>query len=414
MGRRDEIIVGLDIGTTKVSAVVGFVRPEEGRVDVVGVGTAENKGMRKGVVVHLAEVVRAIRRAVEEAELMAGCKIGAVHTGIAGSHVQGFAGHGIVAVADRLVRPLDVARVLDASQAVAMPLDREVIRVIPREYVVDDQAGVRDPVGQHGCRLEAHVHIVTAAATSATDVVTACTQAGLTVLDVALQPLASAASVLTKDERDMGVAVVDLGGGTTDLSVFVDGAIHHTESLGVGGNHLTADIARLLRTPKRAAERLKRKHGCALSTLVTTDEEIEVPSVGGRPPRTLSRQVLAEIIEARMEEILLLVRQKLTDVGVAECLHSGLVLTGGCTQLRGLVELASDIFDLDVRRGTPAGVGSLASMVGSPEYAASVGLVLEAARERLDDDVVPLPSTGEPGLVERLRDRLAGIFDEVF
>ena len=414
MGRRDEIVVGLDIGTTKVCAVVGEVHPDEGKVDVVGVGTAESRGMRKGAVVHLEETVQAVRRAVEEAELVAGCKIGAVHTGIAGGHVQGCSGHGIVAVSDRTVRPLDVARVLEAAQAVAMPLDREVIHVIPREYIVDDQGGVRDPVGQHGCRLEARVHIVTAAATSATDIVNACTQAGLTVLDVSLQPLASAEAVLTRDERDMGVAVVDLGGGTTDVAIFFEGAVQHTESVSVGGNHLTMDIARLLRTPKRAAERLKRKYGCALSSLVAPAEEIEVPSVGGRAPRTLSRQVLSEIIEARMEEILLLVRQKLVESGLMERLHSGLVLTGGCTLLRGLEELAADIFEADVRQGVPEGVGSLAGVVGSPEYATGVGLVLAAARERLGDEAGPLPGGVEPGLVDRLRERLAGLLGEVF
>lgn len=413
MGRKDEIVVGLDIGTTKVCVVVGEPAPSGGGVDIVGVGTAQSKGMRKGTVVHLEETVRAVRAAVEEAELMAGCKIASVHTGIAGGHIRGLSGHGIVAVAGREVRPSDVQRVLEAARSVAMPMDREVIHVLPREFIVDDQHGVRDPVGMSGCRLEVKVHIVTAAATSAADIINACTQAGLTVDEIALQPLASAEAVLTRDERDMGVALVDIGGGTTDIALFAGGGVLRTVVLPVGGQHLTADIAQALRTPRDAAERLKQKYGCALAALVTLDEDIEVPAVGGRSPGKVPRKVLSEIIEARTVEILALVRRELDSDDTAGHLHSGVVLTGGCTMLRGLVELAQDVLECDVRRGVPEVVGGLSTVVRAPKFATGVGLVLQAASKRLGREAVLAPG-GEAHFFDRVRRRVSGWWAEAF
>lgn len=418
MGRKDNIIVGLDIGTTKVCAIVGEVNDD--RLDIVGVGTAPSKGLRKGAVVHIDGTVESIRRAIEEAELMAGCEISEVYTGIAGGHIKGFNSHGIVAVKDREVRAEDVQRVIDAARAVAIPMDREVIHVIPQEFIVDDQEGVRDPLGMTGVRLEARVHIVTAAVTSAQNIVRSCHQAGVQVADIGLQQLASADAVLSNDEKELGVALVDIGGGTTDICIFQEGSIVHTAVLGLGGHHLTADIAQGLRTPRDEAERLKHKFGCALTSLVAADEAMEVPSVGGRAPRSLSRQVLAEIIEARMEEILLLVKRELDVAGVFEGLHSGIVLTGGAAMLRGIAELAEDIFDLEVRRGSPEGIGGLSNVVKSPKFATAVGLTLYGARNLISEGPSPRSprsgprGPGEGGIYKRLRHRVVSWFGEVF
>ena len=416
MGRRDDIVVGLDVGTTKVCAIVGELT--DTGVDVVGIGTAPSKGLRKGTVVNLEATIETIRRAIEEAELMAGCEISEVLTGIAGGHIKGFNSHGIVAVKERDVKAGDVSRVLEAAQAVAIPMDRKVVAAIPQEFVVDDQAGVRDPLGMAGVRLEARVHIVTAAVTSARNIVNACKSAGLHVADLALQQLASAEAVLTDDERELGVALVDIGGGTTDIAVFMGNSVVHTAVLALGGNHLTSDIAQGLRTPKDEAERLKQKYGCALTSLVAPHEEMSVPSVGGRDARTLSRQILSEIIEARMEEILLLVRRELERAGVLEELHSGVVLTGGATLLSGLTDLAEDIFELEVRRGTPDGVGGLTDVVRSPKYATGVGLVLQAAgRARPGSDahyVASASSSTDHGIYRRIDSRMKDWIRELF
>lgn len=374
MARKEEMIVGLDIGTTKICAIVGEVTNDG--IDVVGIGSHPSKGLRKGVVINIESTVSSIKKAIEEAELMAGCDITSVYAGIAGGHIKGINSHGIVAIKEKEVNPADVERVIDAAQAVSIPLDREVIHVIPQQFIVDDQDGVRDPVGMSGVRLEAKVHIVTGAVTSAQNIIKCCNRAGLNVNDIILQQMASAEAVLSGDERELGVVLVDIGGGTTDIAVFSGGSIIHTAVLTLGGNHLTNDIAVGLRTPAHEAERIKQKYGCCLAGLVHKDETIEVPSVGGRSPRVLSRQILAEIAEPRMEEVFQLVQQEVVRAGCEDMAAAGIVLTGGTSLLEGAVELAEQVFNLPVRRGVPQGIGGLVDVVRSPMYSTGVGLVL--------------------------------------
>jgi cell division protein FtsA len=374
MGRKEDLIVGLDIGTTKICAVVA--EPTEGGVDVIGIGTHPSRGLRKGVVVDIDATVDSIKHAVEEAELMADCEITSVYAGIAGGHIEGFNSHGIVAVKDREVSDYDVRRVIDAAKAVAIPMDREVIHVIPQEYIIDDQDGIREPLGMSGVRLEAKIHIVTAAVTSAQNIVKCANKAGLNVVDIVLEPLASAEAVLADDERDLGVCLIDIGGGTTDIAVFADGAIKHTCVLGLGGYHVTNDIAVGLRTPFEEAERIKKRFGAASARLLGSDDVITVPSVGGRRPREVSRKILCEIIEPRIDEILSLSRQEIVKAGLEDKIPSGLVLTGGCAALAGIGDLAEEIFEAPVRIGQPWRVGGLADVVKSPMYATGVGLVL--------------------------------------
>jgi cell division protein FtsA len=378
--KRDELVVGLDIGTTKIAAIVGEITDEG--IDVIGIGTAPSRGIRKGVVVNIDATVQSIERAVEEAEHMAGCEITSVHAGIAGGHIKGLNSHGTVAVKDKEVRDGDLARVIESAKAVAIPMDREIIHVLPQEYIVDEQDGIREPLGMAGVRLEAKVHIVTAAVTSAQNIVKCCNRCGLQVADIVLEPLASAESVLHEDEKELGVALVDIGGGTTDIAIFSEGAIVHTGVLPLGGNHLTNDIAVGLRTPLDAAEKIKQKYGCALSSLINPDEMIEVPSVGGRQPRILSRQVLVDIVMPRVEEIFEHVRKEIARSGYEDLLASGAVLTGGSTILEGTAELAEEVLGLPARRGIPRGVGGLMDVVKSPTYATGVGLVLYGAREQ--------------------------------
>jgi len=373
MARREDLVVGLDIGTTKIGCIVGEVMNEG--IDIVGIGTHPSKGLRKGVVVNIESTVNSIRRAVEEAELMAGCEITSVFAGIAGGHIKGINSHGIVAIKEKEVTAADVARVVDAAQAVSIPLDREVIHVIPQQFVVDDQDGVRDPVGMNGIRLEAKVHIVTGAVTSAQNIIKCCNRAGLNVNDIILQQLASSEAALSVDEKELGVMLVDIGGGTTDIAIFSGGSLLYTSVLTLGGNHLTNDIAVGLRTPAHEAEKIKLKYGCATAGLVHKDETIEVPSVGGRNPRVLSRQILAEIIEPRMEEVFTLVQQELQRSGCEDMIAAGIVLTGGTSIMEGNAELAEQIFNLPVRRGVPMGIGGLVDVVRSPMYATGVGLV---------------------------------------
>ena len=374
MTRKDDLIVGLDIGTTKICAIVAE-RAENG-ADVVGIGTHPSKGLRKGVVVDIDATVDSIKQAVEEAELMADCEISSVYAGIAGGHIEGFNSHGIVAVKDREVGSNDVRRVIDAAKAVAIPMDREVIHVIPQEFIIDDQDGIREPLGMSGVRLEAKIHIVTAAVTSAQNIVKCANKAGLNVVDIVLEPLASAEAVLAGDERDLGVCLIDIGGGTTDLAVFADGSIKHTSVLGLGGYHITNDIAVGLRTPFEEAERIKKRFGVASARYLGSDDVITVPSVGGRRPREVSRKILCEIIEPRVDEILSLARQELAKAGQEDRIPSGVALTGGCSALDGLAELAEEIFEAPVRRGLPIRVGGLQDVVRSPMYATGVGLVL--------------------------------------
>jgi len=375
MANSNELIVGLDIGTTKICAIVGEVTPE-GNIDIVGIGTHPSKGMRKGVVINIESTVASIKNAVQEAELMAGCEITHVYAGIAGGHIKGFNSHGIVAVKEREVSQTDINRVIDAARAIAIPLDREVIHILPQEYIIDEQDGIREPLGMSGVRLEAKVHIVTGAVTSAQNIVKCAQRCGLTVADIVLEQLASSEAVLSQDEKDLGVALIDIGGGTTDIAIWSGGSIVHTSVLAVGGDHITSDIAVGLRTPMDDAERIKQKYGCALSSMVEQDETIEVPSVGGRKPRTLSRKILTEIIEPRIEEMFSLVQQEIQRTGFEDLLASGVVITGGATMLAGVAEVAEDILGLPVRVGMPTQVGGLVDVVKSPVYATGVGLVL--------------------------------------
>jgi cell division protein FtsA len=376
---RSELIVGLDIGTTKICAVVGELTPEG--VDVVGIGTSPSTGLRKGVVVNIEQTVQSIKRALEEAELMAGCDIRSVYAGIAGSHIKGFNSHGVIAVKGGEVGVKDVERVIDAAKAVAIPLDREVIHILPQEYIVDDQRGIHDPLGMAGVRLEVKVHIVTGAVTSAQNIVRSCHRSGLDVADIVLESLASSKAVLTPEEREIGVALVDLGGGTTDIAIFGSDSIKHTSVIALGGTNLTNDIAFGLRTPMAAAEKIKIKYGCCLAETVPADDFIEVPSVGDREPRRLSRQVLAEICEPRVEEILALVDQDLVRSGFKNRIAAGVVLTGGTSLIQGMQELAEQVFNLPTRLGYPRGVGGLKDVVASPMYATAVGLLLYGAEK---------------------------------
>lgn len=376
---KNELIVGLDIGTTKICAVIGEPTPDG--VDIVGIGTSPSTGLRKGVVVNIEQTVQSIKKAVEEAELMAGYPIRSCYAGIAGSHIKGFNSHGVIAVKGGEVTPRDVERVIDAAKAVAIPPDREVVHTLPQEYIVDDQQQIADPLGMSGVRLEVKVHIVTGAVTSAQNIVRSCHRSGLDVADIVLESVASSKAVLTEEEREIGVALVDLGGGTSDLAVFSGNAIKHTGVLALGGSNLTNDIAFGLRTPMSAAEKIKIKYGSALTELVKADESIEVPSVGGRGARKLSRQVLAEICEPRVEEILTLIDQELIRSGFKNQIAAGVVLTGGTSQILGIQEMGEQIFGLPTRIGYPTGVGGLKDVVDSPKHATAVGLLLYGAEK---------------------------------
>jgi cell division protein FtsA len=378
MAKQSNLVVGLDIGTTKICVIVGEVT--EGGIDIVGIGSHPSKGLRKGVVVNIDSTVNSIQKALEEAELMAGCQISRVFAGIAGGHIKGFNSHGVIAIKDGEVTEQDVRRVIDAAKAVSIPMDREVIHVIPQEFIVDDQDGIMDPLGMSGVRLEAKVHIVTGAVTSAQNIIRSAHRAGLDVVDIALQQLASSEATLAPDEKELGVALVDIGGGTTDIAVFHSGSLKHTAVLAVGGNHITSDIAVGLRTPMVEAERIKRRYGCALTSRIQKDETIEVPSVGGRKPRVLSRQILGEIIEPRVQEIFELVHGELMEEGYDSLITSGVVLTGGAVIMDGMTELAEQVFDVPVRRGIPRGIGGLVDVVSSPMYATGVGLVIYGSR----------------------------------
>ncbi len=406
MAKREEIIVGLDIGTTKVACLVGEIT-EDG-IDIIGVGTQPCSGLKKGVVVNIDSTVAAVAKAVEEAEHMAGVEITQVYAGIAGSHIKAFHSEGVVAIRDREVRPGDIERVIEAAKAVSIPQDREILHVVPREFSIDQQDGIKEPLGMAGVRLEAKVHIVTAASASAQNIIKCCTRCGLEVQDLVLEPYATAESVLHSDEKELGVALLDIGGGTSDLVVFSEGALVHTIVLPIGGHQLTNDIAVGLRTPMSEAERLKHRHGCALSSLIAEDETIEVPSVGGRPPRVMPRTVLSDILQPRVDEIFSLVRDELERCGLSDMLASGMVVTGGSTILQGLPELAEEILGMPVRRGVPQGVGGLSDVVKTPIYATAVGLVLYGARKQ---DGLQLSQNSERrGVWRRMRSWFAEVF----
>jgi len=413
MAKKPELLVGLDIGTSKVAAVVGELT--EGEATVIGIGCVPSEeGLRKGVVVNIDATVQAIERAVKEAEVTAGCEIHSVFAGVGGGHIRGFNSHGVVGVKNREVDQADVDRVLDAARAVALPSDREILHVLPQDFVLDGQDGIRRPVGMSGVRLEARVHIVTTAMTSAQNVVKCCERTGLHVIDLVLEPLAAAEAVLTPEEKEIGVALVDLGGGTTDVLVFHQGVLKHTAVLTLGGNHVTSDISAGLQTPLREAELLKQRHGCALARLVGRDQSVEVPSVGGRTPRVLSRHMIGQIIEARVEEILTLARHQIIKCGFDEALGAGVVLTGGTALLEGMGALAEQVFQSPVRIGAPL-VGASASNghgepTSSPLFAAAVGLVNYGARPR---DHMP-PRTEGNGMMGKMRQRLKGWMETFF
>ncbi len=372
-----ELIVGLDIGTSKVVAIVGEVQ-DDGELEVIGFGSHPSRGLKRGVVVNIEATVNSIQRAVEEAELMAGCEIHSVYTGIAGSHIRSLNSHGIVAIRDREVGRSDVERVIDAARAVAIPADQRVLHVLPQEFIIDGQEGIRDPIGMSGVRLEARVHIVTGAASAAQNIVKCVQRCGLEVEDIVLEQLAASYAVLTEDEKELGAALIDIGGGTTDIAVFHDGAIKHTAVIPIAGDQVTNDIAISLRTPTQYAEEIKIKFACALSQLANSDETIEVPSVGDRPPRRLARQTLAEVVEPRYEELFTLVGNELRRSGFQEMIAAGIVITGGSSKMEGAVELAEEVFHMPVRLGMPQYVQGLGEIVRNPIHATGVGILLYA------------------------------------
>ncbi|MEI7704548.1 MAG: cell division protein FtsA [Deltaproteobacteria bacterium] len=409
MAKTGDILVGLDIGTTKICAIVGEVTDEG--IDIIGIGTHPSKGLRKGVVVNIDATVASIKRAIEEAEHMAGCEITTVYTGIAGGHVKAFPSHGVVAIKEKEVRQTDVDRVIDQAKAVAIPLDREVIHVLPQEFLVDDQDGVKEPVGMCGVRLEAKALIVTGAVSSAQNIIKCAQRTGLNVADIVLQPLASSLATLSEDEKDLGVCLVDVGGGTTDIAIFANGAIRHTAVLALGGNHLTNDVAVGLRTPTHEAERIKKAYGCAMASMVDRSETIEVPSVGGGQPRVLSRQIVAEIVEPRVEEIFMLVQHEIQKAGLEEAIASGVVITGGSTLLSGMTEMAEEVLGVPVRRGLPKGIGGLVDVVRSPVFATAVGLVIYGAQQRAGS---PYFKIREENVYRKVKNRMKDWLGEIF
>jgi cell division protein FtsA len=380
MNGQEEIIVGLDVGTTKICAVVGELTQNE--INIIGIGTHPSIGLRKGVVVNIESTVKSIKKAVEEAELMAGCEISSVYAGIAGGHITGFNSHGIIAIKGSEVTQNDVDRVIDAARAVAIPMDREVIHVLPQEYIVDNQNGIQNPIGMAGVRLEAKIHIVTGAVTSAHNIVKCANRSGLDVCDIVLESLASGEAVLTNEEKELGTALLDLGGGTSDLAIFSGKNIRHTFVLALGGNNLTNDIAIGLRTPLAEAEKIKKKFGSCVARNIGSDETIEVPGMGGRKARKLPRQILGEILEPRMEEIFALTKREIYRAGMENVIASGLVVTGGSALLEGLPEIAESVFNLPTRLGKPRGISGLVDVVNNPMYATGVGLVLYGAKNQ--------------------------------
>ena len=380
MQEQEKIIVGLDIGTTKICAVVGEMSGDE--INIIGIGTHPSIGLRKGVVVNIESTVESIKKAVEEAELMAGCEISSVYAGIAGGHITGFNSRGIVAIKGSEITQHDVERVIDAARAVAIPMDREVIHVLPQEFIVDDEAGIQNSVGMAGVRLEAKIHIVTGAVTSAHNIVKCANRSGLDVCDIVLESLASSEAVLTDEEKELGTALIDLGGGTSDLAIFSRGNIKHTFVLGIGGNNLTNDLAIGLRTPHAEAEKIKKKYGTCVVRNVHGEETIEVPSMGGRNPRKLPIQILGEILEPRMEEIFALTKREIYRAGMENIISSGVVVTGGSALLNGVADVAESVLQLPTRLGKPRGISGLVDVVNNPMYATGVGLVIYGARNQ--------------------------------
>jgi len=376
---QEEIVVGLDIGTTKICTVVAEVSGS--KVNIIGIGSLPSVGLRKGVVVNMDSTVASIKKAVQDAELMAGCEISSVYAGIAGGHITGFNSHGVIAIKGSEITQADVERVIEAARAVAIPMDREVIHVLPQEFIIDGESGIQNPVGMAGVRLEAKIHIVTGAVTSAQNIVKCANQSGLDVCDIILEPIASCESVLTQEEREVGTGLIDIGGGTTDLAIFSGNTIRHTFVLSLGGNNMTNDISVGLRIPMAEAEKIKINYGTCLSDNIKSNETIDLPEVGGRQGRQLPRQILAEILEPRVEEVFSLVNREIIRAGMKEEIRSGIVLTGGAALLDGITEVAESVFEVPVRLGNPHGINGLVDVVNNPMYSTGVGLVLYGAKD---------------------------------
>lgn len=394
------IVVGLDIGTSKVAAIVGEYT-DGGDIEVVGIGCTASRGLKKGVVVNLESTVQSIRRAVEEAELMAGCQITSVFAGIAGGHIRSLNSHGIVAIKEKEVTQYDIDRVIDSARAVAIPADQKILHILPQEFVIDLQDGIKEPIGMSGIRLEAKVHMVTGSASAAQNIIKCIRRCGLEVDDIVLEQLASCNSVLTEDEKDLGVCLIDIGGGTTDIAVFANGAIKHTAVIPIAGDQVTNDIAVALRTPTQNAEQIKQKFACALTQLANTEQLIEVPSIGDRAPRKISVQNLAEIIEPRYEELMLLVQAELRRSGYEEMIAAGIVVTGGSSKVAGLIELAEEIFHMPVRMGVPQHVSGLTDAVKNPIHSTGVGLLLYGKEHRGSYEGLDVENTGFIGKIKK-------------
>jgi cell division protein FtsA len=427
--KRGKLIVGLDVGTTKICAVIGEVTPVKNsggnllsngangsslgvtrnRVDIIGVGSSPSKGLRKGVVVNIESTVESIKRALEEAEVMTGIDIKAVHVGIAGGHINSFSSHGVIAVKEKDIGQQEIDRVIDAAKAVAIPLDREVLHVVPIGFVVDGQDGINDPRGMSCVRLEANVRIITGAVTSVQNLIKSCQKAGLDVIDIVLEPLASAEATLSREEKDLGVGIVDIGGGTIDIALFHGGNICHAAVLTLGGNNFTNDVAIGLRMPASEAERIKKNYGCSLMSMIKQDEEIEITYAGDRPSRKIPRQLLIEILQPRTEELFYLVKEEIVKSGFHGVMTSGMVLTGGAALMHGMDVVAENIFELPVRIGNPTGIGGITDIVCSPMYATGVGLVLYGAREIVTEQRF---SNGNifNGVMMKMKEWVKGVF----
>jgi len=403
------LIIGLDIGTSKVVAIVGEIKVDGG-IEIIGLGTHPSRGLKRGVVVNIESTVQSIQRAVEEAELMAGCEIHSVYAGIAGSHISSLNSHGIVAIRDKEVSQSDVERVIDAARAVAIPADQRILHILPQEFIIDQQDGIREPAGMSGVRLEARVHMVTGAVSAAQNIVKCVGRCGLEVDDLILEQLSSSYAVLSEDEKELGVCLVDIGGGTTDIAVFTGGAIRHTAVIPIAGDQVTNDIAVALRTPTQYAEDIKIKYACALTQLAGSDETIEVPSIGDRPARRLSRQTLAEVVEPRYEELLTLIQAELRRSGFEDLIAGGVVMTGGSSKMEGLIELAEEVFHMPVRLGMPRYVSGLSDVVRNPIYATGVGLLLFGEKHRSKGAINQLGGQGFSEVWQRMKSWFQGNF----
>ncbi len=411
MSKKSEknLIVALDIGTSKVGAIVGEVNAS-GEIEIIGIGCHPSRGLKKGVVVNIESTVQSIQRAVEEAELMAGCQIHSVYAGIAGSHIRSLNSHGIVAIREKEVTHGDVERVIDAARAVAIPADQKILHVLPQEFIIDSQEGIREPVGMSGVRLEARVHLVTGAVSAAQNIIKCVRRCGLEVDDVILEQLASSHAVLSDDEKELGVCLVDIGGGTTDIAVFTEGAIRHTAVIPIAGDQVTNDIAVALRTPTQHAEDIKIRYACALMQLANPEETIEVPGVGDRPARRLARQTLAEVVEPRYEELFSLVQSELRRSGFEDLCAAGVVLTGGSSKMEGVVDLAEEVFHMPVRLGLPQGVSGLSDVVRNAIHSTGVGLLLFGMKNRGHGLVDIGGGSGMHGVWQRMRSWFQGNF----